>query len=103
MPNLFGLFGKSKSNNTTEPDMSGYVQTHDYRVSYWGHDYSFKTYDNGQTLELIGWGQGIKKNDYLLLKNGNDSTRYQIKSIKYQSNPSDMWFATARFAPRSDR
>ena len=76
-------------------------QTHDYTRRIWGHDYStVSAIDGGQKLRLAGWGRGIVAGDYLLLPNGSDTTRYQVAGIDYRSDPPDMWFADAVFAPR---
>jgi hypothetical protein len=78
-------------------------ETHDYTKRYWGHDYTFEPVNGGLQARLMGWGMDIKAGDYLLLQNGDDSTRYQVDSIKYYSDPFDMWSATATFAPRPGR
>lgn len=79
--------------------------THDYSAKnrYWGHDYTFEPTNGGKTGRMMGWGNGIKKGDYLLLQNGAGTTRYKVKSIKYFSDPSDMWSATVEFAPRKEK
>jgi hypothetical protein len=75
--------------------------THDYTSRYWGHDYAItKVIEDGQQLEVMGWGHGLSKGDFLLLQNGTDSTRYQIKRVKYFTDPKDMWSANLLFAPR---
>jgi len=78
------------------------METHDYTDRYWGHDYTFRPIDNGVKGELMGWGMGINSDDYIIIKNGDGSTRYQIDEIKYFADPKDMWKATATFAPRED-
>lgn len=94
------LFKKNQNTVVTQQETN---QTHDYTNRYWGHDYSIsQAYDGGQTIEISGWGSGIKKGDYLLLRRGDDSTRYKVKGIRYESDPRDMWFATAKFAPRNN-
>lgn len=76
-------------------------QTHDYTRRTWGHDCTtLKVIDGGQRLRLSGWGHGIKAGDYLILPNGNGTTRYRVDSIDYQMDARDMWFAEATFAPR---
>jgi hypothetical protein len=55
---------------------------------------------------MMGWGHGISAGDYLLLVSqsrepgSNPSTRYQVKSVSYMDDPSDMWQIEAKFAPR---
>jgi len=77
------------------------MKTHDYTINKWGHSYHVVNYgDKGATISLAGWGIGIKPNDFILLRNGSDSTRYKITSIEYTKDPVDMWFAEASFSPR---
>lgn len=77
-------------------------QTHDYTRRGWGHDYStLDVIDGGMRLKLAGWGLGINAGDYLILRNGSETTRYQVDTINYRPDPSDMWFAEATFAPRT--
>ncbi len=84
-------------NNNVSP------KNHDYTVRTWGHDYTITTViDGGSCLHLVGWGHGIENGDYLILPNGDETTRYMVESIKYKSDPSDMWSAKATFAPRQD-
>lgn len=76
-------------------------ETHDYSNRYWGHDYAtMAILDDGQVLRLAGWGYGLNIGDYLILQNGAWTTRYRIEMVEYQLDPKDMWFVTARFAPR---
>ena len=77
------------------------MNTHDYSIREWGHDYNIIGIENeGLSIRIAGWGRGISNNDYIILKNGNDTTRYQIENIEYKRDPSDMWFASATFSPR---
>lgn len=76
-------------------------QTHDYTRKTWGHNYEVMAVKRGgMELRLCGWGHGIKEGDYLILENGSGSTRYKVESIAYRTDPPDMWFANAVFAPR---
>lgn len=78
------------------------TQAHDYTRRRWGHNYEItKIIDGGMTLKISGWGRGISKGDFIILPNGAETTRYQIASIEYHMNPTDMWNATATFAPRA--
>jgi len=75
--------------------------THDYSISKWGHNCEIiEVKDRGMSLRLTGWGKGLVNSDYIILKNGEDTTRYQLKKVRYESDPSDMWFADANFSPR---
>lgn len=78
--------------------------THDYTRPNrrWGHDLTYSLADaGGIRLKASGWGTGIRKDDYILLSNGSDETRYQFESISYYGNPHDMWHAVLVYAPRS--
>lgn len=78
-------------------------QTHDYTRRYWGHDYVFTPVDGGArgSMLLIGSAQ-FRVGDYLIMahKNG-DTTRYQIETLRRKPDPSDLYEATVRFAPRA--
>lgn len=77
------------------------MKTHDYTDRSWGHDYFILgVIDMGQELIAGGWGEGVQTGDHLILRNGEGSTRYLVKSIKYEYDPTDMWYATLKFAPR---
>jgi len=75
--------------------------THDLSSKSWGCNYSvMKIHDGGMCVDLAGWYSGIKSGDFLLLKKTDGTTRYLVESIRYESNPNDMWFAKVSFAPR---
>lgn len=76
------------------------MKTHDYTKPRWGHDYTFSPVNGGLKGELMGWGMGIEAGDYLIIRNGDGSSRYQVDEIEYFADPKDMWKATATFAPR---
>jgi hypothetical protein len=77
--------------------------THDISKKSWGCNYNImELRDGGMSVDLVGWRSGIKDGDFLLLKQDNGTTRYLVESIRYESNPSDMWFASVSFAPRED-
>jgi len=81
-------------------DMSAKI--HDYTRRAKGHDFTItQVFDGGLKLSMCGWGNGISNGDFLILPNGNETTRYRVTSIEYYNNPPDMWKATAEFAPRS--
>lgn len=82
--------------------------THDYRVRGYGHSVEWTTRDEGMTLNANGWGYGddghrIKAGDYIVISHSGGEGRYQFESIKYCSNPSDMWFAKLVYKPRPPR
>ena len=77
--------------------------THDISRKSWGCNYNVMEFrDGGMSVDLVGWRSGIKNGDFLLLKQDDGTTRYLVESIRYESNPSDMWFASVSFAPRED-
>jgi hypothetical protein len=41
----------------------------------------------------MGWGRGIEAGDSIMLASGLKLARYDVKSIEYFSDPSDMWSA----------
>jgi hypothetical protein len=77
--------------------------THDYtkRKRTWGHDIGYRPLP-GNRLDAHGWGYGLHTGDYILLTNGDSTTRYQVDEIHYKPDPTDMWFATLSFAPREN-
>ncbi len=78
------------------------TKTHDYTRRTFGHDFAItKIFEGGMRVSMMGWGRGISKGDFMILPDGHGTTRYQIASIRYYDNPSDMWRATAEFAPRA--
>ena len=79
---------------------TGKCVTHDYTRRFPGHDYVFRPQLRGQRGHMMGWGRGIKQDDFLLLENGSTSTRYRVIAIEYFTDPSDMWSANVQFAPR---
>lgn len=74
--------------------------THDYTKRGWGHDFTFSPIKGGLEGDMMGWGSGIRVGDYLIIPNGTSTTRYQVTTIRYFSDPADMWSARVRFAPR---
>ena len=76
--------------------------THDLSSREWGCNYNIiQIYKRGMNLDLCGWHKGIKNGDYIILKNGTDTTRYKVDLVKYESEPRDMWNASVSFSPRS--
>ncbi|MBV6623417.1 MAG: hypothetical protein KI793_10845 [Rivularia sp. (in: Bacteria)] len=66
---------------------------HDYTDAEYGKDYMFESADNYNQGYMTARGKGVKNDDYIILKNGSESYRYQVKEIDYYSNPADMWMA----------
>ncbi len=92
--NLFGSFLKRIFRRP-----SG--DTHDYSFSVWGHAVDvLRVIDDGAKLRVAGFGHGVKENDYIILPNKGQTTRYQVTCIRYCGDPRDMWFADVVFSPR---
>lgn len=77
------------------------MKTHDLSDRSWGNNYNvLDISEGGSKVRLCGWSLNIKAGDYLLLKQGDGTTRYLVDKIEYTGSPSDMWFADTSFAPR---
>ena len=75
--------------------------THDLSAREWGCDYSIQEIrDDGYSISLSGWTEGIEDGDYIIIRNGDGTTRYKVDSIRYYSDPKDMFSAEASFSPR---
>jgi hypothetical protein len=80
------------------------MATHDLTQRYWGHDYIFTPIENGRKGKMTVWNPNpIYEGDYLLLRNGERSTRYQVDAVKIMTDPPDMMFLDVTFAPRQKR
>jgi len=85
----------------------GNPQTHDYRRRSWGHNCNWHPDPGGggRTGMMQGWGYGIREGDFILLRVGDppsrQESRYRVTSIRYETDPSDMWWARVVFAPRT--
>jgi hypothetical protein len=74
--------------------------THDYTRRGWGHDVGISHSNHaGFEVSAYGWGGGIREGDYLILPNRDTTTRYEVRSIAYQRDSPDMWFAELLYAP----
>lgn len=76
------------------------MRTHEFTRT-WGDDYTFTPLDGGQRGTVTGWKEGIKTGDYLILRNGDGTTRYQTTYVQYFDDPTDMFSAEVKFAPRN--
>jgi len=68
--------------------------THDYTHYVCGIEYVFESVNNFSKGYMTAQGRGVKRGDYILLKMDQATVRYQVETIDYYSNPSDMWCAT---------
>jgi hypothetical protein len=80
------------------------VNTIDLSPKMWGHNYEIiEIIDKGAKLRLATWSTPTPlEGDYLILKNGDDTTRYRADTVEYCGNPADMCIVQAGFAPRKD-
>lgn len=80
------------------------MTTHDYSKRGWGHDYFITDVaQEGLVLKAGGWGDDIESGDFLILQDQKGgTTRYKVVTIRYESDPTDMWWATLEFAPRAN-
>lgn len=77
---------------------------HDYRQRYLGHDYTLTPGPNPVTARIIGWGDGLRIHDLLVIpRSEGGSCLYEIEQIEYRMGPSDMWFSHCRFVPGSSK
>lgn len=77
--------------------------THDYTLKTIGHDICWSErgiIGGGAQLHAQGWGMGIEQGDFLILRNGDGTTRYQVEKVEYYRDPADMFSVELRFAPR---
>lgn len=68
-------------------------------------DYAFTPRDQGQRGSISCWsGRKPREGDYLLLRNGDRSSRYRVESVDLCMNvdPPTMWMARLAFAPRQE-
>lgn len=75
------------------------VATHDLTRT----DYAFDPKDGGQRGRIACWsGPTPHVGDYLRLRNGDGSTRYQVTGVDpcWGVDPPTMWMADLMFAPR---
>lgn len=66
-------------------------------------DYAFDPVDKSQRGHISCWnGLNPRPGDYLILRNGDQSSRYQVVSADpcFGVDPPMMWMADLAFAPR---
>jgi hypothetical protein len=70
-------------------------------------DYAFRPVNDGQRGHIACWhattpAMKPRPGDYLILRNGGDTTRYQVETLDPCPNvdPPTMWMADLTFAPR---
>lgn len=76
-------------------------RTINYAHRAWGHDYTFDPIDGGMTGRIVGWCTPLPEvGDYMLLRNGQGTTRYRVTSVRGYGTPVDMYEAQVAFDPR---
>jgi len=82
-------------------------ETWDCTGKSWGDNTEVvKVIDDGARLRLVGWhrqARRFREGDYLLIRNGRDTTRYRLTEVSTYLDPPDMWKGWAEFAPRESR
>ncbi|MCC5627943.1 hypothetical protein LC613_07260 [Nostoc sphaeroides CHAB 2801] len=74
-------------------------KVHDYSQLVCGSDYVFERLNEGMLGYMTGIGKGIKPRDRIVLRQGCESSQYQVEEIDYYSDPSDMWIALLKQVP----
>lgn len=66
-----------------------------------GNDYTcFPTTEDGDRIKMVGWRTGLQKGDLLGLRHGDSHfAAYEIVSIRYKSDPADMFSADLKYQP----
>jgi hypothetical protein len=67
-------------------------------------DYALTPRDEGLRASIACWsGCKPRPGDYLILRNGDRTTRYRVTAVDLCMNvdPPTMWMATLEFAPRT--
>ena len=78
---------------------------HDFFHRYWGHDYNWKPDpgSGGKTGSAVGWCDDIHVGDFILMHNTGSAPEmrasYRVVTIRYELDPSDMWWATLEYDP----
>lgn len=68
-------------------------------------DYSFRPAAGGQRGHIACWnGLNPQPGDYLILRNGTQTTRYRVVSTDpcFNVDPPTMWMSDLVFAPRAE-
>jgi hypothetical protein len=79
--------------------------THDFSTRCWGHNFTItEIKKGGRRIKGHMWvSPKLAVGDFLILPNGPDeTTRYQVIKAHWVGNVDDMYFFTAKFAPRED-
>jgi len=79
------------------------VQTIDLSRRSWGCNYNIlRVIEGGKELRLATWCTPTPcSGDYVILTDGDRTTRYQVDRVQYASGVDDMTFLDVTFAPRA--
>ena len=68
---------------------------HDFRPQKLGWGWNGLTFQQtkDKKAKMLGIGKGLKAGDYIAVRNGDDDIAHKIESIKYKTNPEDMFEA----------
>lgn len=66
------------------------AKVHNFTQQTDGIDYVLEVTADGSQAHMVGYGKGIKREDYIVLTQG----RYQVEEINYYANPSHLWTAS---------
>lgn len=79
------------------------MKTHDISAKVWGKNYNVTRLLPKNRLDLVIWhSDRIEVEDYLILAEGEGTTRYRVEKVRYPGDPPDQCFVTAVFAPRGE-
>jgi hypothetical protein len=75
------------------------------------HDWTARDYaafprDGGTQLGMVAWadhGPMPRAGDYLILRNGDDTTRYKVDEVRMSSGEGEVRNLSLTFAPRRTR
>lgn len=65
-------------------------RTHKFSDQVEGVNYFLEALDGG-TVQMTGYGKGIKPGDYIILT--KDKIRYRVEAIDYYADPPNLWTA----------
>lgn len=66
---------------------------HDFTEFVHGRDYVFEPLENYKKGYMTAQCRGIKRGDWIILRDDRYSYRYQVEEIDYYTEPPDMWIA----------
>jgi hypothetical protein len=85
--------------NAVKPSQAAQSKTHNYSRCVAGEEYVFgpateKDQQQGASrFCMTSTGDGVRCNDFILLRNGRNLDRFRVEQIEYYSEYSEMWSA----------